>query len=64
MYLLRVTVKAVGSHRISNADMKSGTHQLLVCADDANLLHDNIYRHKTQKTQKNVLALVRRMFCN
>ena len=40
------------SHRISNADMKSGTHQLLVCANDANLLHDNTNRHKTQKTQK------------
>jgi hypothetical protein len=49
------------SHRISNADMKSGTHQLLVCAGDANLLH-NINRHKTQKTPKNVLALVRRRF--
>ena len=50
------------SHPISNADMKSGTHQLLVCADDANLLHDNINTHKTQKHTKKVLALVRRLF--
>ena len=37
------------THRISNADMKSGTHQLLACAGDTNLLH-NINKHKTQKT--------------
>jgi transcription elongation factor Elf1 len=44
------------SHGISNADIKSGTHQLLVWADDANLLHGNMYT--TQKT----LALIRRLF--